>query len=99
MNNLTPAQILDLPMPENDANAATIRDYLTALLIRVWIDEADFSGKRPFGNSGWQWDVYKVLAEAELLASTTDEFGELDLDIREAGQIMTGAIRALGAGR
>lgn len=97
MNNLTPAQILNLPMPENDAHAATIRDYLTALLIRVWIDEADFSGKRPFGNSGWQWDVYKVLAAADLLASTTDQYGELDLDIREADELMAGAIRALGA--
>lgn len=24
--------VLDLPMPENDANAATVRDYLAALL-------------------------------------------------------------------
>lgn len=45
--------ILDTPMQENDADAATIRDYLKALLLRLWEQGEGFDGKRPFGNSGW----------------------------------------------
>lgn len=30
--DLTPAEILALPMPENDAGATTVRGYLIALL-------------------------------------------------------------------
>jgi hypothetical protein len=55
--------ILDLPMEENDAKATTIRDYLKALLSTLWSEEEGFSGKRPFGNSGWTWDVYRALVK------------------------------------
>lgn len=46
--------ILDILMGENDAGALTVRDYLKALLRRLWLEQEGFSGKRPFGNSGWE---------------------------------------------
>ncbi|MBS3648836.1 hypothetical protein KEU06_09480 [Pseudaminobacter sp. 19-2017] len=58
---LTGAKVLNLKMPGNDADAETIRDYLKALLKALWAEGEGFSGKRPFGNSGWEYDLYQVL--------------------------------------
>lgn len=54
-------ELLNTPLPDNDAYAETIRTYLKKLLILVWIEEEGFDGKRPFGNSGWQWEVVEVV--------------------------------------
>lgn len=81
---MPPSDILNLPMQENDAQAETVRDYLKALLERVWVEQEGFSGKRPFGNSGWYWDLYLPLLDAGVVADhglehgwwTWDAFGE-----------------------
>jgi hypothetical protein len=31
--------------------------------LTLWDEEDSFSGKRPFGNSGWKWDVYTAFLE------------------------------------
>jgi hypothetical protein len=99
MPDPTPQQILDTPMPgDNDAGASTVRGYLVALAGAVWTEGECFSGKRPFGNSGWSWDLYAALAEAGHLEVVTDEYGEVDIDDanRDAGNRMVeSAIRAL----
>lgn len=59
---------LDLELTENDAGAATIRDYLKELLRTVLVEEEGFSGKRPFGNSGWIYDLREPIEEAGLFA-------------------------------
>lgn len=46
-------EALFLPMGENDAEAATVADYLGSLLHTLIVEQESFSGKRPFGNSGW----------------------------------------------
>ena len=56
--------ILDLPMGVNDVEAATIRDYLKAIVSNVWSKGEGFSGKRPFGNSGWERELYYPLVKA-----------------------------------
>ncbi len=71
--------ILDTPMTANDANATTVRGYLVALAAKVWVDGENFSGKRPFGNSGWQHEVYRALASAGVIESTLDAYGEIDI--------------------
>ena len=77
-----PDPILDQPMDfENDACATTVRDYLKALLLELWKEREGFSGKRPFGNSGWQFDLYKALIVAGAVPGKLDEDGfvqELD---------------------
>lgn len=57
------ADILRLPMQPNDSGAITIGGYLQALLARLWTDGEGFSGKRPFGNSGWEDDLLEALSE------------------------------------
>ena len=93
--------ILDLPMQENDANAATIRDYLMALLLTLWNEADGFSGKRPFGNSDWEWDLYYPLIEAGIVAGKfeSDDEGNKyisDVDDRAAWFIIENAIKSLG---
>lgn len=76
--NYTPQQILALPMEENDANASTLGDYLSALAQTCWIEGEGFSGKRPFGNSGWRSDIWKPLIAAEAVTGRLDEDGYVE---------------------
>lgn len=95
--NADPRAVLDLPMGENDAQAATIREYLITLLSALWRHGEDFSSKRPFGNSGWASELEVALGRAGLIDVTFDEDGCLvDVDSRKADALITEAIRALG---
>lgn len=88
--------ILDLPMRPNDANAQTIGEYLVELLLRLWSDGEGFSGKRPFGNSGWQFDLYLPLVQAELVEGKIDNDGWLETcDEKTADQMIAEAIEGL----
>lgn len=89
-------QVLDVPMQENDAKAATVRDYLKTLLLALWKEGECFSGKRPFGNSGWEYEVYLALVKARVVAGKTGENDDLeDVDERAAGRAISAAIAAL----
>lgn len=88
--------VLDLEMSGNDAGAANIRDYLKALLLELWREGEGFSGKRPFGNSGWRYDLYIPLVKAGLVTGTFDSDGCLEeCDDAAADKIITEAIKAL----
>lgn len=80
MSATTAEQVLACPLPDNDAGAATVRDYLVSLVAKVWEENEGFSGKRPFGNSGWSWDLYIPLVEAGLVAGTVEDFDESAAD-------------------
>lgn len=86
---------------DNDANLQppndTIRDYLKALLTQLWLEKEEFSGKRPFGNSSWEYDLYKALIKANYIAGTIDDDGYLDPDCDDAAgdALITQAIEAL----
>lgn len=61
---MTEQEILNLKFYCNDLNReVTIGEYFKELLQALWIEEESFSGKRPFGNSGWQSEVEQVLYE------------------------------------
>lgn len=85
MAKLTGAQVLALPMDENDAGAKTIKEYLLALLEQLWAEGEGFSSKRPFGNSGWEYELRGPIAAATQ--------GELDDDAVDA--MIFEAIQAL----
>jgi hypothetical protein len=95
----TPQQILDLPLDHNDADAATVREYLVTLLAVIWDDGDDL---HPFGNSGWKWDLFRALVKAGYANNPFDEVGHYvtpnnDFDKRAAEKLIDSAIRALGA--
>lgn len=95
---MEPKQILDLPMAANDAEAATVRDYLKELLRSIWLEGEGFSGKRPFGNSGWEHEVYAAIAQAGLIQAKQDECGYWDFSAaeqRKAHELVRQAIEVL----
>lgn len=93
----TARDALKAPIPENDAYAETIGEYLIELLAVLWEQQESFSGKRPFGNSGWTYDLLTGLVRAGLIPGSLDEDGfSFDCD-REAGhRLIAAAIRQLG---
>lgn len=91
--------ILDIEMQENDANAKTIKEYLKKLLLGVWIKEESFNGKRPFGNSGWKYEVYVALARAKVISADMDDDNYIqDISLAEeekANNLIAEAIKSL----
>jgi hypothetical protein len=63
---------------DEDSGAKTMREYLHALLTRMWAEGEGFSGKRPFGNSGWEYDIYRQLVAANLVEGKLDKEGYID---------------------
>lgn len=96
----TPAAVLALPMRPNDADAATVRDYLVALLAALWEESDNFSGKRPFGNSSWPYDLYETLGKAGLVEVIWDEDGYIRMfgpgQQQFADRLIADAIKHLG---
>jgi hypothetical protein len=86
-------------MGDNDAHAGTIRDYLVCLLADVWKYGEGFNGKRPFGNSGWEWEIYAALVKAGHITGRFDEDGYIeDADRTTGDALVAAAIQALGNG-
>ncbi len=67
------ARLLRTPM--NRRPAKTIGDYLCLLLLTLWQEADGFSGKGPFGNSDWQFEVYAALIRGGLIEGEIDEDG------------------------
>jgi len=83
----------DVPLePGNDAGVRTVGEYLKTLLIKVWREEEGFDGKRPFGNSSWQDEVYVALIKADLLEGRVDPDGFIDYFSYDAGEAFVAAM-------
>jgi hypothetical protein len=68
--------LLDFKWNFQDAGGfMPIREYLRELLSRLWSEGESFSGKRPFGNSGWEYDLYVALVAAGAVEGDLDEDG------------------------
>jgi len=55
---------LDVRFDSDAGSQITVRDYFRELVLGVWEHKEGFSGKRPFGNSGWEYEVHSALAKA-----------------------------------
>lgn len=56
----------------------TVRQYLSGLLSTLWVEGEEFSGKRAWGDSDWQWDLIPALAGAGHIKAEVDEDGYVD---------------------
>jgi hypothetical protein len=66
--HLTPKQLLNYKFYITEMGGqSTLRYYLLTLLVTLWTEEANFSGKRPLGDSAWQTTLANDLCEAGLL--------------------------------
>lgn len=54
-----------------DLGEVPLRYYLGKLLYDLWVNGESFSGKRPFGNSGWDYDIAYALCGAGLVKDAT----------------------------
>jgi hypothetical protein len=87
---------LNQPMQDNDAGALTIREYFFQLLNTLWEEGEGFSGKRPFGNSCWEHEIYQALVVGKHIKGALDEDGYLeDYDRDAANKLVTKMIQAI----
>jgi hypothetical protein len=99
MARLSDDEILELRM-DSDIGETTIRGWLGALLLRLWREGEGFSGKRPFGNSGWEHDAYRPLLAAGLISGKLDEHGYVEeIDDVEGAKIIERLIIRMGERR
>ncbi len=89
-------KILALKMSKNDSGQTSVREYLLELLWKLWCEGESFSGKRPFGNSGWDYDLYKPLIKSKIITGRLDSYGCVeDCDIEAGHAAICAAIEAL----
>jgi hypothetical protein len=89
-------EILGMELGPNDSGASTVRGYLVALLRELWREGEGFSGKRPFGNSSWEYDLYPPLIKAGLIRGKLDEDGYIeDVDDKRGDELIAAAIASL----
>lgn len=98
--------VLDLPMRSDVAETEgveTIRAYLGKLLSTLWDEGESFSGKRPFGDSGWEYDLIAVLVDHKLIKGTLDDFGGIntmsDAEEAKGKKLIASAIKDMAAGK
>lgn len=85
---MTDDEILELKMT-SDIGETTIREWLRELLLTLWREGEGFSGKRPFGNGGWEFDAYAALIKAGVVKGKLDEYGHVEkVDFADADSII-----------
>jgi hypothetical protein len=56
----------------------TIGKFLIELLTKLWSKKDQFSGKRPFGNSFWEYDLYIALIDNNIVKGRIDEWDDVE---------------------
>lgn len=80
-------EALEVRFDSDAGDNITVRDYLRILLCTLWEERERFSGKRPFGNSSWEYELYEPLVKSGFIQGTLDEDGcLLDFDRKLANQ-------------
>jgi hypothetical protein len=83
------SQWLDLTFNSNDLGVElTFREYFYKLLVTLWLEGEGFSGKRPFGNSGWEYDLYGGLVQNSLIPGRLDDYGCIEYVDRGLGNFL-----------
>jgi hypothetical protein len=81
---MTPKQALDIEFECHDLDQTlTFREYFVEILQTLFWKEEAFSGKRPFGNSGWLTELSDILRENGV---TGDLYEFFQLMIAELGE-------------
>lgn len=71
----------------SDLGSTTPRQYLHDLLRVLWEEKEGFSGKRPFGNSCWEYDLARALIKSGVVEGSLDEDDCVDdVDMRKVDQ-------------
>lgn len=74
----------------------SIHDYLIRLLSTLWHEQDEFSGKRPFGNSGWNYDLLACLIAHKIIPGELDDEGcVMEVDEEQGDTIIREYIKTL----
>lgn len=90
-------EILNLKFFSGDLDKElTVRQFFYELLKTLFEEGEGFSGKRPFGNSGWDGDLIKCFIENKVINGSLDEDGYIkDFDRKEYNKALFKAIELL----
>lgn len=93
--NTDPHDLLHAPMIQpNDGQAATVGEFLGLLLSTLWLQNEEFSGKRPLGNSDWQDQVYLSMIQGGFAEGVINRWGDVEVaDVGAADELILLAIR------
>lgn len=93
---MTLQEIANLPMPAGDFRGLTIKGALRMLLLTLWDEKYQFSGKRPCGSSCWEVDFEAALVKGGALPGTFNEDDELmDCNSNDANAIIENVIKEI----
>lgn len=88
--------LLDTEFEWDDAGGTTTLRKSFQLLLKTLFEEGEsFSGKRPLGDSSWEWSLGIGLVDAGLLEGDTDDPDENYFDYSEFLQLIFNAIDEL----
>lgn len=86
---------LDTRFDSMDIGTVTARQYLKRLLHDLLMKGESFSGKRPFGNSGWEHELANPLIQAGVISGEiVDGYAEIT-DEEEYQQALAALVAAL----
>lgn len=72
-----------------DVEGRTLRAVLKDLLSMVLLQGEQFNGKRPWGDSGWEWDIYRAMVVNGFINGTVDEDGDIyDIDNTKGDELL-----------
>jgi hypothetical protein len=78
----------------DEGQELTIREYFQNLMLALWKEKERFSGKRPFGNSGWTCDIEMGLVKAGFVDGKIDKNGYLEkVDEARVDRIITAYLK------
>lgn len=94
---MTNKQILDLQFESRDLEQViTIREFFKKLLTTLFEQGETFNGKRPFGNSGWDWDLKICLCQNSIIEATySEKYDDWDFDTEEVDNKILELIKEL----
>jgi len=90
-------KILKLPMGEHADAGPTVGDYLRITLKALIQEGEGFSGKRPLGNSDWDYQLAIALINGGAIPGSMNEWDEPEFEWKDFNKAMYKAVDAMGA--
>jgi hypothetical protein len=86
-------EILNLEFESQDLNRiVTIREYFFQIMKEFWLEQENFSPKRPLGNSDWTIDLVQCLIENGLVKGKKDRYDQWDFNWKEVDKFVVDKI-------
>ncbi len=82
---MTKENALALRFVHDTIGSITVRDYLKLLLRALWMEQESFDAKRPFGDGGWEYDIYNPLVKSGFISGDLCETGGCNFSGPEDG--------------